>query len=339
MQPWKKGDDGDMRFGSGDWAFEVVEGWPRFPAEWDLVEIPGIAVDSQDRIWAFTRSEHPVVVFDREGNFLFSWGEEVFSRAHGIFIGPDDAVFCIDEGDHTVRKCTPEGDVLMTLGVPGQPSETGYVPRDYLSIKFGGPPFHRPTNVALSPEGDIYVTDGYGNCRVHKFSPEGELLYSWGEPGSGPGQFRLVHGICVHPDGTVYVGDRMNSRIQLFSPGGEYITEWNDVYQPNDFFLSPEGVIYVAEIGYREDLPLPGPKPAPEDSYSRVTIRNLNGEILSKITRSDARAPGGFLSAHGVRIDSKGDLYVSEVSATRAGNQGKNRHDFHILQKFARVRS
>ena len=136
-----------------------------------------------------------------------------------------------------MRKCTPEGKVLMTIGTPGVPTDTGYVPNDFLSVKFGGAPFHRPTNVALAPDGGIYVADGYGNARVHRFSSEGVLQFSWGEPGSGPGQFRLVHGIIVGTDGTVYVGDRMNSRIQAFSPKGEFITQWNDVYQPDDLLI------------------------------------------------------------------------------------------------------
>lgn len=328
----------DMRFGSGSFIYEVEENWAKVPEGWDLMEIPGIAVDSQDHIFAFTRSERPLVAFDRAGNFLTTWGQDIFTRAHGIFIGQDGLLYCVDEGDHTMRKCTPEGKVLMTLGTPGQPSDTGCLPRDYLSVKRPGPPFNRPTSVALSPEGDIYVTDGYCNCRVHKFSPDGRLLMSWGEPGVGPGQFHLVHGVCVDPDGIVYVGDRMNSRVQVFSPTGEFITQWNDTYQPNDLYLDGEGHLFIAEIGYRADLPMTGPLPAPEDSYSRVTIRNLKGEILASVTNSDPKAPGGFLSAHGVRVDSHGDLYVSEVSATRAKNQGKNRHDFHIIQKFRRCR-
>lgn len=327
-----------MIFGSGDLIYEPIEEWARIPMGWDLIEVPAIAIDSEDRLYTLTRSEHPIVVFDRDGNFLGSWGEGEFVRPHGIFVGPDDSLYCVDDFAHSVRRYTRDGKLLATIGAAGQPSETDYVPGDFLSVKFGGPPYNLPTNVALSPEGFIYVTDGYGNSRVHKFSPEGELMLSWGEPGSGPGQFRLVHGICVGPDGTVYVGDRMNSRIQLFSPHGEFITQWNDVYQPNDLFLDSEGHLFVAEIGYRADLPMPGPTPAPEDSYSRVTIRDLDGEILSKVTNSDPRAPGGFLSAHGVRTDSLGDLYVSEVSATRANAQGKNRHEFNILQKFRRVR-
>ena len=328
-----------MRFGSGDLTYEYVEGWAKAPKGWDLIEVPAVAVDSRDRVYAFTRSEHPVVVFDRDGTVLSSWGQGVFARPHGLCVGPDDSLYCLDDFDHTLRKCTTDGKVLMTLGEKNTPSDTGYETGNYLSVKHGGPPFNRPTSVALSPQGDLYVTDGYANCRVHKFSPDGKLLFSFGEPGSGPGQFRLVHGIAIDPRGTLYVGDRMNSRIQLFDSTGKYLTEWNDVYQPNDLFIDPQERIFVAEIGYRADLPLTGPKPGPEESrYGRVTVRNLQGEILAKISGPDPRAPGGFLSPHGLRQDSRGDLYVGEVSATRSKNQGLNRKEYKILHKFRRVR-
>src|SRR5207247_1434063 len=99
--------------------------------------------------------------------------------------------------DHTVRKFTPEGKLLLTFGASGRASETGIVGNDYRTIRRGGPPFNRPTNVALAADGSVYVTDGYGNARVHKFAADGQLLFSWGEPGTGPGQFNLPHGIAL----------------------------------------------------------------------------------------------------------------------------------------------
>src|SRR5439155_14523437 len=139
----------------------------------------------------------PLIVFDRDGRFLASWGEGLFKRAHGISIGPDDALYCTDDLDHTVRKFTPEGKLLLTLGTSGKPADTGIDGIDYRTIKRAGPPFHRPTNLALAADGSMYVTDGYGNARVHKFSADGRLLFSWGEPGSGSGQFNLPHGIAI----------------------------------------------------------------------------------------------------------------------------------------------
>jgi hypothetical protein len=127
----------------------------------------------------FNRGEHPMMVFDREGNFLRSWGEGQYPRAYGVHMAPDDTMFLTDDGGHFVRKVTLDGKVLLELGVPGKPAP-------YMS----GEPFHRCTHTALSPRGDIYVSDGYGNSRVHKYTPSGKLLMSWGEPGTGEGEFR-----------------------------------------------------------------------------------------------------------------------------------------------------
>jgi NHL repeat len=320
-------------------AYEVVRDWAKIPGDWDLVEVPGLAIDSKDRIFAFTRGEPPVVVFDRNGSVLDSWGTGQFRRPHAAYIGPDDCLYCVDDFAHAVRKYRADGMLLASIGPVGSPSETGYIPDDFLSVKRGGPPYNLPTSIALSTSGEIFVTDGYGNSRVHVFSADGVLRRSWGEPGSGPGQFRLPHGIAVDRHGRVYVGDRMNSRIQVFTSTGEYLAQWNDVYQPNDVYIDANDHVVVAEIGYRPDLPMPGPVPRPGDGFSRVTVRDLEGRILTRITNPDAGTPGGFLSAHAARPDSRGDLYVGEVSATRARNQGKDRHAFNILQKFRRIRT
>ena len=328
-----------MPLASNSPTYEVIPGWAKIPAGWDLIEVPGLAVDSRDRIFVFTRGEQPVVIFDRDGNVLASWGTGQFRRPHASIIGPDDCLYCVDDVAHSVRKYSPEGKLLKTIGPSGSPSDTGFAPNDFLSVKHGGPPYNLPTSIALSPAGEIYVADGYGNSRVHKFSPEGYLLLSWGEPGLGPGQFHLVHGIAVDRQGRVYVGDRMNSRIQVFTPGGEFLAQWNDVYQPNDIYIDAEDRVFVAEIGYQADLPMPGPAPLPEDTFSRVTVRDLQGRILSKITSPDRGGPGGFLGAHAVKTDSYGDLYVGEVSATGARLEGKERHAFHFLQKFRRLRA
>ena len=173
--------------------------WAQLPEGWSFTEVVGVATDSRDRVFVFSRSEHPVTIFGRDGQFVDSWGEGEFVRPHGLHIGPDDSVYCCDDQDHTVRKYTADGKLLLKLGVSGQASDTGATTTDYRDIKRVGPPFNQPTNLALSPDGEMYITDGYGNARVHKFSADGQLLYSWGEPGDGPGQFHLPHGIAVDP--------------------------------------------------------------------------------------------------------------------------------------------
>ena len=260
--------------GTGDLSYEALLHWETLPAGWRFVEVAGVATDSRDRVYVFNRGEHPVIVFDRDGRFLTSWGEGVFQRAHGIFIGADDAVWCTDDLDHTVRKFTPEGRLLLTLGTSGQPSDTGIDGIDYRTIRRGGPPFHRPTNVAQAADGSLYVTDGYGNCRVHKFSPDGRLLFSWGEPGSGRGQFNLPHGIAIDREGIIYIADRENSRIQLFTPKGEWLAEWTDVARPMQVVIDRQGRAFVAEVGWHAGLfpwlTTPAPMRREDESASSI---------------------------------------------------------------------
>src|SRR5262249_41385548 len=153
--------------------YTPVLDWAKLPEGWTFVEVVGIAVDSRDRAFVFCRGEHPVIIFEPDGRLAGSWGEGLFKRPPGITIGPGDAVWCTDDKGHTVRKFTAEGKLLLTLGT-GQPSDTGIDGMDYRTIKRPGPPFNMPTNVAIAATGELFITDGYGNSRVHKFSADGK---------------------------------------------------------------------------------------------------------------------------------------------------------------------
>lgn len=325
-------------FGSGAFQYRVVPDWPRWPDDWNVVEVVGVATDSQDRVFVMARGEHPITVFDREGQFLGSWGEGLFARPHGITVAPDDTVFCTDDFGHTVRQFTSDGTLLLTLGTPGQPSDTGATSLDYRTIRRAGPPFHYPTNVAIAPSGDLFISDGYGNARVHRFSPDGRLVQSWGEPGSGPGQFHIPHGIAIDRQGTVYVADRENSRLQLFSPIGEFLLEWPEIARPCDVMIDDAGNVFVAEVGYRAGM-WPGTEPPyPGATGGRVSIFDANGRLLARWGGGDHPCdPGDFYAPHDIWFDSRGDLYVSEVC--RAASKGVKPPvgDYHTLQKFERL--
>jgi DNA-binding beta-propeller fold protein YncE len=315
-------------------GYEADDGWAKVPADRAWTEVAGVAADSQDRVYVFNRGAHPVMVFAREGAFLFSWGEGLFVRPHGIFVGPDNSVYCTDDTDHTVRKFTPDGRLLLTLGTSGKPSNTGATSMDFRTIVRAGPPFHYPTNVALSPEGDLYVCDGYGNARVHKFSADGRLLFSWGEPGSAPGQFRIPHGIAVDRQGQVYVADRENSRIQVFDSDGKYLREWTDVARPCQVFIDAEENVYVAELGFRAGM-WPGTSAFADAPGGRVSIFNAGGELRARWGGGrNPCAPGDFFAPHGICTDSRGDLYVAEVVMSAGGNRGLVSSTCHALQKF-----
>src|SRR5207248_6491697 len=150
------------------------------------------------------------------------------------------------------------------------------------TVRRAGPPFHYPTNLAVGPSGDLYVTDGYGNARVHRFAPDGRLLQSWGEPGGGPGQFRVPHGLAVDEDGTVYVADRENSRVQLFTADGVYRGAWTDVARPCQVFVDGAGAVYVAELGFRAGRwPWMGP-PEAGAVGGRLSVFDRNGRLLAR---------------------------------------------------------
>lgn len=318
-------------------GYEANDQWAKLPAGWTWSEVAAVATDSQDRLFVFNRGEHPVIIFDREGTFLSAWGEGLFARPHGIHIGPDDAVYCTDDLDHTVRKFTPEGRLLLTLGERGKPSNTGAASVDYRTIVRAGPPFHFPTNLTLSAEGDLYVSDGYGNARVHKFSPRGELLFSWGEPGSERGQFNVPHGIAVDAEGIVYVADRENSRLQLFTPEGQFLDEWIDVARPCQVFIDSVGLIYVAELGFRAGMWPGTTAPTPQATGGRASIFDRQGKLLARWGGGvDPTAAGNFFAPHDICVDSRGDIYVAEVVMSAGGNRGLVDPTCHALQKFVR---
>ena len=322
--------------GAGDFQYRPVPGWDRIPQGWKFVDVAGIAVDSRDRLFVFNRGEHPIIVFDSDGNVIDAWGEGRFTRPHGLHIGPDDMVYATDDEGHTVRKYTPEGERVMTLG-SGRPSETGMRDFDYRQITHGGDPFHYPTNVALAPDGTIFVSDGYGNARVHRFSPEGEWRLSWGEPGGGRGEFNLPHGIALDSTGRVYVADRENNRVQIFSPEGRFITEWTHLARPTQVFIDSDDHVFVSEVGRKAGL-FPWQEPGPHPPGGRVSILGTDGEIYARWGNGDnPGAPGDFFAPHDLCVDSQGNLYVGEVVWAAGGRDGKVPAACPALHKYVRV--
>lgn len=328
----------DVLVGEGRFRYRALARWEQLPPGWSFVETVGVATDSKDNAYVFNRGQHPVIVFDRDGRFLRSWGEGVFQRPHGIHIGPDDAVYCTDDVDHTVRKFTLDGRLLLTLGTSGKPSDTGIAGLDYRTIRCGCPPFNRPTNVALGRDGTIYVSDGYGNARVHKFRPDGTLVQSWGEPGEGPGRFNLPHGIAVDSQERVYVAVRENSCIQIFTPDGGFLAEWNQVSRPMQVFIDERDNVFVAEVGFRSGLFPWTSAPGPNPPGPRLSVFNTKGELQACWGGGpNPCAVGDFFAPHDVWVDRHGDLYVGEVVMSAGGNKGLVPATCHSLQKFVRL--
>ena len=313
--------------GQGEFRFSLERSWGRLPDGWSLNEVGGLAVDARDRVYVFNRGEHPMVVFDRDGNFVTAWGEGVFKRPHAVSMAPDDTVLCTDDGDHTVRKCTLEGKVLMTIGTPNQP-------KPYMS----GLPFCRCTHTACAPNGDIFVSDGYGNARVHKYTADGRHIKSWGSPGTGPGQFSLPHNITCDADGWVYVADRELHRIQVFDSDGNYETQWNNLHRPSALFM-PKGLCpycYVGEGGPSMSVIRKVP-----NLGGRVSILDGKGNSLAQLGAAHTgNGAGEFMSPHGIAVDSQGSIYVGEVARTAWGHLNPGvpvPGNLHVLNKLTRL--
>lgn len=217
--------------GKGDYTYRVDEDWARLPAGVDLMAA-SVTVDSQDNVYCFSRvKEHPVVVFDREGNFLRSWGAGQFAFPHTIRADKNDNLWLVDRDLGQIMQFTREGKLLRTIGTRGFRSDTGVAPNDFRSdayryVTHGGDPFNLPTDVDIAPSGDIFVTDGYGNARVHRFDSAGRHLQSWGEPGAEPGHFNLPHGVWIDRRARVLVVDRENDRVQVFDQSGKLLDIW-----------------------------------------------------------------------------------------------------------------
>lgn len=313
--------------------YQVQEGWEGLPAGYTHRDCVGVTTDAADNVYLFTREQPRVIVYRSDGAFLRSWGEELFTeRTHGITCGPDGRLYCVDEGAECVYVCTPEGEVQQTVGTRGVAADTGY--DGTLESIRGGPPFNRPTNLAIGPGGDLYVSDGYGNCKVHRFSPAGDLLRSWGSPGTGPGEFFLPHGVATTADGRVLVADRENDRIQIFSPDGEFVDQWTDVQRPTNLAVDGAGRVYVSELWWRVGQVSQRHGEITTDMPGRVSVLDPQGGVLARWGSADRCAPGSFVAPHDIAVDSRGAVYVTEVTHTFAGRAGLVPPDCHTFQKF-----
>ena len=301
------------RLGVGDYQYEAVEDWPS-------IDIPGVssdvATDSKRRVYVATRTNQDfdsytgaILVFDENGKFLSAFGGDKLRTPHHITIGPEDEIYHTDSFDHTVRKYSTDGELLQVIGTPGQPG----LPDE---------PFNQPTCAVRSPKsGDIFVSDGYRQSRVHRFTYEGELVLSWGKgdlnlydeevfkspatPGTGPGEFHTPHGLTVDNEERVYVQDRSNARIQIFDGDGNYLSEFG-MLGPNQSVIDENNMLHTA-------------------SGTQITVSTLDGENQGAWGEPGEK-PWQFLGgAHGLSIDNAGSMYVGQVGVENG------------LNKFARV--
>lgn len=296
--------------------YDVDPNWPQRP---DHISgkgwVSGLAVDADDNVWFFRKGPDPVQVYSADGKFVRSWGQGMFQDPHHLRIDHEGNIWVADFGQHVVEKYTPEGQRLMTLGVRGEPGDDERH-------------FYRPTDMAITPSGDIFVTDGYGNRRILHFDKEGNYIKQWGEYGSKPGQFVLPHAIAVDSRGLLYVADRNSGRIQIFGQDGSFIDQWEGILMPWGLSINERDEIWTCGSSphwwkrhgkypeYKDQLLMLF---SPDGRVRRHWTIPL-GDIGDDKNNPDTSRlkPGEAVGVHCIAQDSKGNLYVGDIYGERA---------------------
>lgn len=292
--------------------YEVDRTWPKRPAGVHFGHVPGIAVDKQDNVWIFTRTNNPVQVYSADGRFIRAWGDGVISNAHHLKIDRAGNIWLSDIGLHVVRKFTPEGKLLQTFGVPGEKGE------DTKRLNM-------PTDMVIAPNGDVFISDGYGNNRVVHFDKSGKFIRSWGTLGTGPQHFSIPHAIDMDSRGRIYVADRNNVRVQIFSSTGKLLDSWSNVVVPWGFWISAKDEIWVcgsSPMPWRNDVKYPtAPLSCPPKDQLFMKF-DPSGKVTQLWTvpkgEDDKEQPGDLNWLHCLALDSKGNIYAGDIIGKRA---------------------
>jgi streptogramin lyase len=290
-------------------GYEVDPNWPAKPADVAWASVPGVTVDDRDQVWLLTRGNPPVQVYDTQGRLLRSWGQEFFRRSHYIRIDREGNIWTTDVTRHLVQKFTPEGKPLLTLGTDGVAGDDEKH-------------FNMPTDAAIAPNGDVFVSDGYGNARVVHFDKRGRFVKTWGKLGTKPGEFSLPHSIAIDSAQRLYVADRNNARVQVFKTDGTFLTEWRNIMVPWGIHITKKDEVWVCGSGPMR-WPKDPSKPFGYPPRDQLIIRfDTDGRVRQLWTlpkgSDEGVKPGEVNWLHAVGIDSRGNLYAGDIKGQRA---------------------
>ncbi|MDO4581600.1 MAG: hypothetical protein Q4B96_03335 [Bacillota bacterium] len=316
--------EADVVFSNRGFSYKLDCGWAKWPEYLRKSTVVSGCFDCRGNLYVSTRDiNNPIIVFDANGNYQQSLGQGLFSDdLHGIFVTPRNTVLCTDKKRHIVREIDADGQLLRDFGVINHPSDTGYeqdvcswlkreygIPNDIhfnaafspvdglRTIKRTGAPFNQPAKMIESSTGDFFAADGYGNAAIHKFSADGTLTKTWGNPGNNDGEFRLPHGLWIDRMERLWLADRENSRIQVFSTAGELLAVIKDlIYKPADIWANTENV-FVGEVD------------------GGITILDMDMNIVSQLGYENSP-----LMAHGICGDEQGNLYIQTLNFHKTGN-------------------
>ena len=314
----------EVIFKDGDFAYKLDVEWAKWPDYLVGCPVAGGCCDKDDNIWVTTRwNDHPVLMLDKDGNFVKEIGKGLFSNLHGIYVTPSGTLLCADASSHhVVREITTDGELVRDFGTFDVPGDSGFDPDIFMNLKRAGKlpvdepysadlefyagletivragkPFNKPTRMVMSASGEYFASDGYGNAAVHKFAADGSYVKTWGGPGRGVGEYRLPHGLWVDKLERVWVADRENNRVQVYTTDGEQIAMIDDlIYRPAEVW-SDNDYIYVGEVD------------------GGLTILDMDMQIKAQL---------GYyyspLMGHGMCGDSKSNLYIQALHLSKVNN-------------------
>jgi DNA-binding beta-propeller fold protein YncE len=276
-----------------DLGFHAVEHGLTLPAGTTMGAPASVALNSKAHLIVFTRGMSSLLEFDRNGAFVRAFGQGSYTRAHGMRLDLEDNIWTTDVGAHTVTKMSPQGEVLLVIGVKGQAGDWNEAAGTRL--------LNEPNDVAIGPAGEIFVVQGHGRAepRVLKFDKRGTFITSWGGKGTGPGQFDTAHSIVVDDKRLVYVADRQNRRVQIFDPDGKYIKEWKYAGLPCGLYIAPNRDMYLVS-GFA----------------GQILKLDANGVAVAA-TGEPGKGLGKFGEAHYLTLGPSGEIFVADtVNAT-----------------------
>jgi streptogramin lyase len=296
-------------------SYRVEDVWPQRPADGEWGAMSSVTLDPQGVIWTFNRGKTPIQAYRSTGALVTKWGDGLFKNPHQIRFDREGNLWAIDNGFNTVTKWTPDGRLLLTLGVKDEQGDDEKH-------------FNQPTDIAFAQNGDLLIADGYVNSRIVQFDKTGKFKKAWGKLGTAPGEFSVPHGIAIDSKGRIYVTDRNNGRVQIFDRDGKYVTEWRNVIQPWAIWITPADEIYIC--GSTPSAWWENPKGTfngtpPKD---QIVVRfDTDGRVKNLWSFPSGTSKIGELGwIHSLAVDAKGNLYTGGVRDNKA-------------QKFVRVDS